>query len=54
MAALQDSTALLAIRGGGSAIGKSVAMPPWGRTLSASELADVWNYARSFASGAGP
>jgi mono/diheme cytochrome c family protein len=49
MAALTDSVALLAIRAGGPAVGKSPAMPPWGHTLTSSELADVWNYSRSFA-----
>jgi mono/diheme cytochrome c family protein len=49
MASLKDDVALAAIRGGGPAIGKSPAMPPWGRTLTASELADVWHYARSLA-----
>jgi cytochrome c oxidase cbb3-type subunit 3 len=47
MVALKDSVALAAIRGGGPAIGKSAAMPPWGRTLTANELAAVWHYARS-------
>lgn len=50
MAGLKDSTALEAIRDGGPAVGKSAAMPPYGHTLSASEIADVWNYARSLAS----
>lgn len=52
MATLKDSVALAAIRQGGPAIGKSPAMPPWGRTLTASELADVWHYARSLAAAA--
>lgn len=49
MATLKDSVALAAIRGGGSAVGKSPAMPPWGRTLGESEIADVWHFARSLA-----
>jgi cytochrome c oxidase cbb3-type subunit 3 len=49
MATLEDSVALAAIRGGGPAIGKSSSMPPWGQTLTASELADVWLYVRSLA-----
>jgi mono/diheme cytochrome c family protein len=53
MAALRDSVALASIRDGGSAVGKSPAMPPWGYTLSLGELVDVWNYARSFASASG-
>lgn len=47
MASLRDSVALTAIRQGGPAVGKSAAMPPWGGTLGASEIADVWNFARS-------
>ena len=52
MATLKDSTALAAIRGGGPAVGKSAAMPPWGRTLGESEIADVWRFARSLAGSA--
>ncbi len=49
MAGMRDSVALAAIRGGGAAVGRSPAMPAWGRTLSESEIADVWRYARSLA-----
>ena len=52
MATLRDTVALAAIRGGGPAVGKSPAMPPWGHTLSASEIADVWHFARSLATTA--
>lgn len=52
MATLKDSVALAAIRGGGPAVGKSPAMPPWGRTLGESEIADVWHYARTLAMAA--
>jgi mono/diheme cytochrome c family protein len=51
MASLRDSVALAAIRDGGPAVGKSPAMPPWGGTLTASEIADLWNFARSLAAG---
>jgi mono/diheme cytochrome c family protein len=50
MAALSDSNALESIRDGGPAVGRSAAMPPWGRTLTPGEIADVWRYARSLAS----
>jgi cytochrome c oxidase cbb3-type subunit 3 len=49
MVSLADAQALKAIREGGGAVGKSAAMPGWGRTLSPGELADVWRYARSLA-----
>ena len=49
MVALADAEALKAIREGGGAVGKSAAMPGWGRTLSPGEVADVWRYARSLA-----
>jgi mono/diheme cytochrome c family protein len=51
MASLRDSVALAAIRDGGPAVGKSPAMPPWGGTLTTSEIADLWNFARSLAAG---
>jgi len=50
MVSLADSEALKAIRDGGPAVGKSAAMPGWGRTLTAGEVNDVWRYARSLAS----
>ncbi len=52
MATVSDSVALAAIRDGGPAVGRSPAMPAWGRTLSASEIADVWRFARSLAATA--
>lgn len=36
-----------AIRGGGPAVGKSVLMPPWGRTLSGKQIADVVAFLKS-------
>ena len=50
IAGLRDADALKAIRDGGAAVGKSVAMPAWGRTLTPGEIAEVWRYARSLAS----
>ncbi len=47
LAALDDSTALEAIRRGGAAVGESAAMPPWGNTLTPGEVLDVWRYIRS-------
>jgi cytochrome c oxidase cbb3-type subunit 3 len=44
--ALREDTALAAIRDGGPAVGKSPAMPPWGHTLTAGEVIDVWQYIR--------
>jgi mono/diheme cytochrome c family protein len=49
MAGIADSVAIAAIAGGGPAVGKSPAMPPWGHTLTASEQSDVWHFARSLA-----
>ncbi|MFN8176861.1 MAG: cytochrome c [bacterium] len=48
-AALSEDSALAAIRDGGPAVGKSAAMPPWGHTLTAGEVIDVWQYVRSLA-----
>jgi cytochrome c oxidase cbb3-type subunit 3 len=45
-------SALAAIRNGGPAVGKSPAMPPWGRTLTPGDLIDVWDYVRSLAHAA--
>jgi len=45
--ALSEDSALAAIRDGGPAVGKSPAMPPWGHTLTAGEIVDVWQYVRS-------
>lgn len=42
--ALREDTALAAIRDGGPAVGRSPAMPPWGRTLTAGEVSDVWQH----------
>ena len=47
-ALLTEETALTAIRSGGPAVGKSAAMPPWGRTLTAGEVVDVWEWIRGF------
>ncbi len=52
LAALADSTALTAIRLGGAAVGKSVAMPPWGNTLTAGEVMDVLRYIRTLPAAA--
>ncbi len=46
-ASLNEETALSVIRDGGPARGKSSAMPPWGRTLTPSEVMDVWQFIRS-------
>lgn len=46
-ASLQPDSALRAIRDGGSAIGESPAMPPWGHTLTAGEIAELWAYIQS-------
>lgn len=45
---VSEDTALLAIRSGGLAAGKSPAMPPWGRTLTPGEVVDVWQWIRAF------
>ena len=47
--ALREDTALAAIRDGGPAAGRSPAMPPWGHTLTAGEVLDLWHYIRSLA-----
>jgi len=49
MASFKDAEALMAIRDGGPAVGKSAAMPAWGRTLTPLEVADVLQYVRSLA-----
>jgi mono/diheme cytochrome c family protein len=51
--ALHENTALAMIRDGGAAAGRSPAMPPWGKTLTPGEIADVWQYIRSM-TGGGP
>jgi cytochrome c oxidase cbb3-type subunit 3 len=48
-AALKETESIAAIRNGGLAVGKSAAMPAWGYTLTPGEVADVWQYIRSFA-----
>jgi mono/diheme cytochrome c family protein len=50
--ALREDTALAMIRDGGAAVGRSPAMPPWGRTLTSGEIVDVWQYIRSLTRGA--
>lgn len=47
--ALNADTALAMIRAGGAAVGRSAAMPPWGNTLTAGEIVDVWQYIGSLA-----
>lgn len=47
--ALSEDTALAVIRDGGPAAGRSPAMPPWGHTITAGEVIDVWEYIRSLA-----
>jgi mono/diheme cytochrome c family protein len=47
MASIKDEELAAAIRGGGPAVGKSPAMPEWGQTLTAGEIADVCQYLRS-------
>jgi len=49
MASFKDAEALMAIRDGRPAVGKSAAMPAWGRTLTPLEVADVLQYVRSLA-----
>lgn len=46
---LDPDTALMAIRAGGRAVGKSAAMPPWGQTLTSGEVVDLWQWIRSLA-----
>jgi mono/diheme cytochrome c family protein len=46
-ASLDSDTALAVIRNGGSRFGKSAAMPPWGHTLTAGEVVDVWLFVAS-------
>jgi mono/diheme cytochrome c family protein len=46
---LRADTALAMIRDGGAAVGRSPAMPPWGKTLTPGEIMDVWRYIRSLA-----
>lgn len=45
--ALHEDTVLAMIRDGGAAVGRSPAMPPWGKTLTPGEIVDVWQYIRS-------
>lgn len=45
--ALDRDTALAMIRDGGAAVGRSPAMPPWGRTLTPGEIVDLWQYIHS-------
>lgn len=52
-ASLNEDTALLVIRDGGPAMGKSSAMPPWGHTLTPSEVRDVWQFICSLPRRAG-
>lgn len=51
-ASVRADSALEAIRNGGPAVGKSPAMPPWGRTLTRGDLIDVWDYVHSLAHAA--
>ncbi|MBI5709432.1 MAG: cytochrome c [Candidatus Eisenbacteria bacterium] len=50
--ALREDTALAAIRDGGPAVGRSPAMPPWGHTLTAGEVVDVWAYIKALSRAA--
>ncbi len=43
-----------AVSGGGQAVGKSVLMPAWGRTLTERQIQDVISYLRVFAEQAKP
>jgi len=45
--ALPESLALRTVELGGPGVGKSAAMPPWGRTLVPSDLDEVAEYARA-------
>jgi mono/diheme cytochrome c family protein len=44
-----DSDLVAAIRSGGSAVGLSTGMPPWGRTLSERQIRNVVDYLRTLA-----
>lgn len=46
---LDPDTALIAIRAGGHAVGKTAAMPPWGQTLTSGEVVDLWQWIRFLA-----
>jgi cytochrome c oxidase cbb3-type subunit 3 len=48
-ASVPADTVLAAIRDGGPAVGKSRAMPPWGRTLTPGDVIDAEEYVRSLA-----
>jgi len=48
-ASVPADTVLAAIRDGGPAVGKSRAMPPWGRTLTPGDVIDAGEYVRSLA-----
>jgi mono/diheme cytochrome c family protein len=48
MATLFNDDLIAAIRDGGKGVGKSVQMPPYGRTLSTSEIRQVVTYIRTF------
>jgi mono/diheme cytochrome c family protein len=50
--ALPQDSALAMIRDGGATVGRSPAMPPWGKTLTPGEIVDVWQYIRSLSQGA--
>jgi cytochrome c oxidase cbb3-type subunit 3 len=49
MAPIKDEELIAAIRDGGPAVGKSPAMPAWGRTLTTGEIADVGRFLRTLA-----
>jgi cytochrome c oxidase cbb3-type subunit 3 len=49
MASLKEADLIAAIRDGGPAVGKSPAMPAWGRTLTTGEIADVGRFLRTLA-----
>lgn len=49
--AIKEDRAMAVIRDGGYAAGRSPAMPPWGKTLTAGEIVDVWQYIRSLSAG---
>lgn len=49
MSSLKDADLIAAIRDGGPAVGKSPAMPAWGRTLTTGEISDVSRFLRTLA-----
>jgi len=54
MRSLSDTDVIDVIKGGGRSIGRSVLMPPWGKTLTGKQIQAIVAYLRTFAASQQP